>query len=80
MLLDADAVSDGKRLLFAEQRRSRITLFLGVIPKGMIALGREIDLTLLQLCLLQSENIRVRLVEIVRKSLCHTGSQTVDIP
>ena len=80
MLLDADTVTDRKRLLLGEHRRARISLLFGVVPVGVIPLGREVDLPLLKLCLLQTENVRVDLFEKVLKPLCHAGSQTVDVP
>ena len=79
-LIRSNAEADGKRLMLRKYRSAGITLLLGVIPVGMIALGRKIYLSLLKLRFLQCEKIRIGLGKKIVKALAHAGAQAVDIP
>ena len=80
MLLHANSVSYRKRLFFCKKRRSGIALFFRVIPVLMIPRKIQVNLTGLQLRLLQTEYIGICLMEEVQKILSHTGTQAVHIP
>ena len=78
--LDAEAVENADRLLFAEYRRARIALALGVAPVFAIPRQVHLDLAGLQLRFLKGEHIRVEFGEGVGEPFLHNGAQAVDIP
>ena len=80
VLIDTDAVGHRERLPFQKHRRSRISLFLGVIPIAVVIGQVEVDLALLQLGLLQAKDVGIHRPEYVDKPLAYAGAQAVYIP
>ena len=80
MFFDSDTIANGNRLLFGKQGRTGISFLFRIIPILMIAGQLKVDLSFLQLCLLQAEDVGVQRAERVREALGHTGAQSVDIP
>ena len=79
-LLHADAVGHGEGLSLREDRRAGIALLLRRAPELLIPRQLQRDLLRLELCLLQAEQIRVRIPEEVQKALLQTGAKPVDVP
>ena len=80
VFLHADAVSHLYGLFLCKNCSAGIALFLCVIPILMISGQIQCDLSLLQFCLLQAENICIRFLKEIQESLLHAGSQPVHIP
>ena len=80
MLRNPDAVRDQQRFLLCKHGRAGITLLFRVIPVGVVALRLKINLTFLELALLNAEYIRIQAPEHILKSLAHTGPESVHIP
>ena len=80
MLRDAYAVGNAQRLLFGKKRRTGIALLFRIIPVLVIPLKRQVNLSRLELGLLNTENIRIRFLKKVHKSFIHTGTKSVYIP
>ena len=59
MFFDSDTIANGNRLLFGKQGRAGISFLFRIIPILMIAGQLKVDLSFLQLCLLQAENIGI---------------------
>ena len=57
MFFDSDTIANRNRLLFGKQGRTGISFLFRIIPILMIAGQLKVDLSFLQLCLLQAENI-----------------------
>ena len=60
--------------------RAGIAFLVGIVPVGLIALKREVELTGLHLCFLQTKEISVHLSEDVAEAFALAGPQTVDVP
>ena len=80
VLVDADSVCNAQRLMLGEYGRTRIALLVGIVPVRLVAVEREVQLSLLHLCLLQTEKVSVHLLEDVAEPFPFTGSQPVDVP
>ncbi len=76
----SDSAAYRNRLLLTEYSRAGVTLFLGIIPESVIALLIPFKLPLAQLYFLKAENIGIRLVKKVHKSLFNTGAEPVYVP
>ena len=59
MFFDSDTIANRNRLLFGKQGRTGISFLFRIIPILMIAGQLKVDLSFLQLCLLQAENIGI---------------------
>ena len=80
MLLHADAVTDGQRVMLRINRRTGIALLIGIIPIRLIPEKFQVNLSGLQFGLLQAEEIGVQVREHIREPLpCH-GPQAVYVP
>ena len=80
MQLTAHAVLHRKRLVLGQDRRAGISLFLGRVKILVIALGGNLSLSGLHLCLLQAEKICILRGKVIAKALAKTGAQAVDVP
>ena len=80
VLVDADAVADAQRLMAREDGRAAVALLVGVVPIGTVALEVEVELPLLHLGFLQTEEVGIQLFEHIAEAFAHAGSQAVDIP
>ena len=80
MLRQAEVILHVERLGLRKNGGAGVALFLGAAPVLVVARQVERDLPRLELCLLQTENVRVQRAERVRKALGHTGAQPVDVP
>ena len=80
MLGNADAVTDGKRLSPAKDCRTRIPLLLCTVPILVIPRRFEIRLSGLHFGLLDTEDIRIRVLEKFRKSLAEASAEAIDVP
>ena len=80
MLVNPYPVSHIYRLVSGEYRRSGISLLLGIVPIRPVARKLQIDLSLLQLRLLQAEEVGIKLHEYIREPLAAHGPQAVNIP
>ena len=65
MFFDSDTIANRNRLLFGKQGRTGISFLFRIIPILMIAGQLKVDLSFLQLCLLQAEKIRVKRPEYI---------------
>ena len=59
---------------------SRITFAFGIIPIGFIAVKGKLNLSLLQLCFLQRENIRIRFFKLFSKAFFDDRSEAINVP
>ena len=59
---------------------NNVAFFLGIIPVGKITGQRKVDLSLLQLGFLNTENICISFMKKIKKAFLDTGTQSVDIP
>ena len=75
-------VQHAQRFLAAKDRGARVALALGVAPGLVIAGQVDIDLALLQLCLLQCQDINVKFLRNLDKArvFFEHGAQAVDVP
>lgn len=80
MLGDVHAVCHAYRLLAREYRRAGIAFSLGVVPIAAVALGRKIDLTRLNLGLLQAKYVCVERGKRLCEALAEARPYSVDIP
>ena len=80
MFLDANAVRHAERLFLREYRSSGISLPHSIIPVLVISRQFEVELPRLHLCLLDAEDIGVRLFKKVKKSFLDASPDSVDIP
>ena len=80
VLRNTDPIRDGQRFLLCKNCSSGISLFLGVIPVLIIARKIQLDLSLLQFCLLDAENICVGFPEVLQKAFVHAGAQSIYVP
>ena len=80
VLADIHAPGDGQRLFLCEDGCSRVSFLFRIIPVLMVAWQVKADLPLLQFGLLETENIRIRILEEGKKPFVHTGTQAVYIP
>lgn len=74
MLLNPDSICYLQWLFLCKKSRSGITLLFRIVSVLMIALKRQLDLSLLQLGFLDAEDIRIRLPEEIHKAFAHTGT------
>ena len=74
------AVEYGYRLFFCENCRARITLFFGIVPILIISVKRKVNLSLLKLRFLKTENVCVKLLERVKKAFLYARTDSVYIP
>ena len=65
MFLYSDSISHPEGLLLRKYCRTRIPLFLRIIPILMITFQRKVNLPFLQLALLNAEDIRICLMEVI---------------
>ena len=75
-----DPVADRQRFLFRENRGAGVAFLFRVVPELVIAGQLHLDLSLLQLCFLQAEKIRVQLFKSFHKALAHHRAQAVHVP
>src|SRR5699024_10200885 len=80
VLFLVDSAAYRQRFLSGKNSRAGISFLYGIIPVLIISRQIHLNLPFLQLALLYTENIRVKLPEYIHISFIHTGSQSVDIP
>ncbi|SCJ62472.1 Uncharacterised protein [uncultured Ruminococcus sp.] len=80
VFVDAHAVRAGQGLAFRKDGRAAVALPVGVVPILLVAGQVQINLTFLELCFLQAENIGVQSGKNIHKSFFHYGAQAVYIP
>ena len=80
VLVDAKAVRDGQRVLPGKNSGAGVALFFRIGPELLIAGGFQLQLSGLELGLLQAEEVGVRLLKKIQKALAQAGAQAVDIP
>ena len=80
VLVDADAIADRERSVLCKYRGAGVSLLLGVVPVALVAFEAQVDLTLLQFCLLQAEKVGAYLIKNICEALAHDSTQTVDVP
>ena len=68
MFFDSDTIANRNRLLFGKQGRAGISFLFRIIPILMIAGQLKVDLSFLQLCLLQAENIGICRLKVFLKT------------
>ena len=78
--LDADAVGHTLRLMLREDGCATVAFLLGIVPIALIALESQIQLSLLHLRLLQTEEVGIKRLEYLTETLALAGSQTVHVP
>ncbi len=80
MFFDSDTIANRNRLLFGKQGRAGISFLFRIIPILMIAGQLKVDLSFLQLCLLQAENIGICRLKVLLITFFHAGSQSIYVP
>ena len=80
MFFNSHAVSDRQGLFFCENGSAGVTFFLRVIPVLVIAGEVQINLALLQLTFLNTEQVRIGFLEEIKEALCDTGTQAIHVP
>ena len=80
MLFDPHAIGHGQRLLLRKKRRAGIALLLRIVPVHVVARKVQLQLPLLQLRLLQTEDIRIQALEHLHEVLPHDRPKPVHIP
>ena len=80
MLRNTHPVCNRKGLLLREKRCTGIPLLFRIVPVLMIARKRYVNLPLLKLRLLQTEDVSIELLKRLRKAVFHRGPKTVYIP
>ena len=76
----AKAVGNRQWLQFCKNSCTGVSFFLRITPMLAVAGKLQLDLSSLQLCLLQTEKVSIGSGEEVQKAFLHTGPQTVYIP
>ena len=76
----AHTINDAQRLVLGEDGGTGVALLVGVVPVALIALEGDVQLALLHLCLLQTEEISIETAKDVAEALTIAGTQAVDIP
>ena len=80
VLVNTYSIGHLQGLLLGIDGCSRISFFVSIIPKRLIARKLQIQLTRLHLGLLQTEEVGIHLLEYLTESLPLTCSQSVHIP
>ena len=80
VLINTYAVAYVQRFMLSEDSRAAVAFLVGIVPITVIALKGEVELSLLHLCLLQTEEVGIQLLEDITEALAFTSAQTVYIP
>jgi hypothetical protein len=80
VLIDTDAVAYAQGLMLSEDSCAAVAFLVGIVPITVIALIGKVELSLLHLCLLQTEEVGIQLLEDITEALTLACAQTVYIP
>ena len=80
VLVDTDAIGHAERLVTGEDGCARIALLFGIVPIRLIALEGEIELPLLHLRLLKTEEVGIQLTENLTEPFALAGAEPIHIP
>ena len=74
VLVDADAVADGEWLMACIDGGSRIAFLVGIVPKALITIELQVELSCLHLRLLKAEEVGIHLAEDVAEAFALAGA------
>jgi hypothetical protein len=69
VLIDTDAIAYAQGLMLSEDSCAAVAFLVGIVPITVIALIGKVELSLLHLCLLQTEEVGIQLLEDITEAL-----------
>jgi hypothetical protein len=74
VLIDAYAVAYAQGLMLSEDSCAAVAFLVGIVPITVIALIGKVELSLLHLCLLQTEEVGIQLIKDITEALAFTSA------